>query len=294
MPSISVNGTRLNYIQRSQVGPGLRRDLVLCHGLAASLGAWPADLVSALTQTFRVTLFDMRGHGRSDRADGGYTAANLGQDLVAFLDALDIEAPHILAHSFGGVAALAVADRGRFASLTVLDSQIGLGRRLATAAGKAIAPDLAEALQAAGIQVDVADPYAGVHLITALAAQAVEDGGITSDDPRVQFLARSCPISTARRWLALTDTTSAIADLTAPDAISPERLAKADVPTLALYGANSPACFTGQALADHMPNCAFQTIPEAGHFFVATRVDDVLAHTTAFWGTDTGTGAMVA
>ena len=60
MPKACVNGVSLHYQQSGQ-GP----DLVLIHGLAANLAFWFLRIVPALNKRHRVTVYDMRGHGKS-------------------------------------------------------------------------------------------------------------------------------------------------------------------------------------------------------------------------------------
>ena len=63
MPEVEVNGTRL-YYQQSGDGP----DVVLVHAVTSNQAVWVfAGLVDALAADFRVTSYDLRGHGFSDR-----------------------------------------------------------------------------------------------------------------------------------------------------------------------------------------------------------------------------------
>lgn len=286
MPYLNVNDTRLNVMQLSQTGSGPVRDLVMCHGLASSMGFWPAELLATLRVHFRVTLFDQRGHGRSRVTPSGYTAKDLGQDLAALLEALDIKNAHLMAHSFGGVAALSLlsAAPGNIASLVLLDTQIGLGRSKAAGLEAGMDASLIAALATSGVRVDPKDPFAGVHLITHLAQRALSGDPVVSDDFRVQFLVQSVPLSKAKRWMSLVNDTQAIAEMTQPDGLTAADLAVITQPVFGLYGAHSAAVHTGRLIAETAPHCQFEIMPNAGHFFVTSRAQEVADQTFAFHG----------
>lgn len=284
-----INGAKLGYVQFQPLGDGPRQDLILCHGLASSMGFWPVELIYALRQQFRVTMFDMRGHGRSKATPGGYTARNLGRDIAEVIKTSDLTNPHVMAHSFGGVAVLSMlAEQGvNVKSLVLLDSQIGLGRHQASASGLSSADkSLVEALAKIDVAFDPSDPFAGVNLITALSKRRLADLPIESDDDRVQFLVQSLPHKKAERWIALVNDTSALEDMVSFDGLTSARLAQIETPVLALFGGNSAAVHSGRILQDAMPACIVDLIPNAGHFFVATRTTEVVTRCLSFWERD--------
>jgi len=55
---------------------------------------------------YRVVRYDMRGHGGSPVPDGPSTMADLGGDLVALLDRLEIERASLVGVSLGGMVSL--------------------------------------------------------------------------------------------------------------------------------------------------------------------------------------------
>ena len=73
-------------------------------------------------QDCTVYLVDLRGHGSSDATFPSYTAADIGDDVVALLDALDVRDALVLGNSIGAAAAVHAAlhsDRvGRLVSLS--------------------------------------------------------------------------------------------------------------------------------------------------------------------------------
>ena len=77
MPKFIVNGIQLHYLQ---VGKG--PDVVLLHGLGGNLAVWFLHLVDQLRDAFRITAYDLRGHGKSDMPPEGYTTAHMAEDLA--------------------------------------------------------------------------------------------------------------------------------------------------------------------------------------------------------------------
>ncbi len=98
---VLIEGNQFHY--RDWGGNG--QVVALIHGLASNCRIW--DLVAPiLSQDFRVVALDQRGHGRSFKPDAGYDFATVSADLDGFLDALDLCAPVIVGHSWGGDVAL--------------------------------------------------------------------------------------------------------------------------------------------------------------------------------------------
>jgi pimeloyl-ACP methyl ester carboxylesterase len=95
------NGVRLHHITLGE-GP----DLVLVHGITGNLAVWHLQMVSFLYDRFRVLTYDLRGHGYSDMPETGYDADTMAEDLLLLLDALEIERPVIVGHSYGADIAL--------------------------------------------------------------------------------------------------------------------------------------------------------------------------------------------
>ena len=96
-----VGGLRLRY--RDWGGRG--QHVVLLHGLASTRHIW--DLVAPiLAADFSVVALDQRGHGESDKPDGGYDFATVSWDLHGFVEALGLEHPVVVGHSWGGNVAL--------------------------------------------------------------------------------------------------------------------------------------------------------------------------------------------
>jgi pimeloyl-ACP methyl ester carboxylesterase len=94
----------LNLAEGPQNGPLL----VLLHGFT---NRWQTFLpiLPTLTDRWHVVVFDHRGHGRSGRVSGGYTAAGFYADAEAVLTRFSPEPTILLGHSMGGSLALHLA-----------------------------------------------------------------------------------------------------------------------------------------------------------------------------------------
>jgi 3-oxoadipate enol-lactonase len=89
-------------------GPADAPVLVLGNSLGTSVAMWRPQL-AALTERYRVVRYDHRGHGRSPVPPGRYQLDELGGDLLALLDRLDLNRVHLGGLSLGGMVAMWVA-----------------------------------------------------------------------------------------------------------------------------------------------------------------------------------------
>jgi pimeloyl-ACP methyl ester carboxylesterase len=100
---VLADGTRLHLAEAGDGPP-----LVLVHGWPQHWWAW-RRLLPALAQERRVLCPDLRGLGWSDAAPGAYAKEGWAADLVALLDALDLDTADVAGHDWGGLAALLAA-----------------------------------------------------------------------------------------------------------------------------------------------------------------------------------------
>ena len=97
MPYSSANGMNIYYEVHGEGFP-----LLLIGGLGSQIGSW-ATQVPIYAQHFKVVVFDNRGAGRSQKPEPGYGTEDMADDAAALMDALDIEAAHIVGKSMGGM-----------------------------------------------------------------------------------------------------------------------------------------------------------------------------------------------
>jgi 3-oxoadipate enol-lactonase len=104
-------------------GPAGAPVVTLSHCLAATLAVWEFQ-VSALSGSYRVLRYDMRGHGGSSATPGAYTMEMLNEDLMGLLDYLNIRRTHFVGISVGGMIGqvFAINHPDRLAKLVLCDT----------------------------------------------------------------------------------------------------------------------------------------------------------------------------
>ena len=99
---LDVHGTQIHY---RELGEPWGPSVLLIHGLYKdSEHHWvTTGIAQRLAETHRVVLFDLRGHGQSDRPeDVEAYGIELGRDAIALLDHLGIDRAHLVGFSLGG------------------------------------------------------------------------------------------------------------------------------------------------------------------------------------------------
>lgn len=137
---IVANGVALHTQRLGAAGS----PVVMLHGLlVGSLATWYFTAAPALARRHSVLLYDLRGHGRSERATTGYDVATLAADLGALCDGFSTEPLTLVGHSYGALVALRYAlDRpGRVARLVLVEAPLPPSRIEELGAFLALPPD---------------------------------------------------------------------------------------------------------------------------------------------------------
>ncbi|MGA7192424.1 MAG: alpha/beta hydrolase [Anaerolineales bacterium] len=123
MPKISINNINLYYEKSGQGAP-----LLFIHGLGSSTQDWESQ-VKEFSKNYQVIVFDLRGHGQSDKPAGPYSMALFASDTAGLLNALGIKSAHIVGISLGGAVAfqLAIDSPSLVKTLTIVNSAPSLG-----------------------------------------------------------------------------------------------------------------------------------------------------------------------
>lgn len=269
MPDVTANGVRLFY-QQSGTGP----DVVLIHAVTSNQAVWVfsglADNLAA--DGFRVTTYDLRGHGASERPPLGYTSADMAADLHELYRALRLNPAVVVGHSFGGVVGLhtALLHPECIRGVILSDSFFPGLRHFEPNYGKPnVWVDLRETFRKVGIELGETVDFARLFHTAA---------GLSAD--QLQALDQLVgPIG--RGWLRqlpkLAETTCG-EDVLAVAGLTAERIATVRCPVVALYDEFSPFLATRDWLQRHLPNCIAEVIPAAKHLAV---VENTAAFTEA-------------
>jgi len=123
MPITRVAGQSLFY---QDCGKGF--PVVLAHGYLWNSHMW-APQIAALSQSYRVVVPDLWGHGQSGPLPSNTQSfVDISAQMTAFLDSLGIEQCAIVGLSVGGMwsAELALTDPNRVRALILMDTDLGL------------------------------------------------------------------------------------------------------------------------------------------------------------------------
>jgi pimeloyl-ACP methyl ester carboxylesterase len=97
MPDIGVGELPMAYELTGSGDP-----LVLVAGTGYPGGTWLPELVERLAARHRVLTFDHRGTGRTPSTPEPYSTRGFAADAIGLMDALELEAAHVVGHSMGG------------------------------------------------------------------------------------------------------------------------------------------------------------------------------------------------
>ena len=204
--------------------------LVLSNSLGTTLEMWDAQ-VAALSASHRLIRYDTRGHGGSPVTPGPYRMDDLGQDVLALLDALNIDQAYFCGISMGGHTGLwlGVHAGTRMRGIAVCNSAAKIGT--------------AQAWQ---------ERAATVRSQGAAAMQALADSapgrwftpGFTQTHPDIVQRAQAWIAGIAPEGYAACCEALATSDLR-------ESIGRIAVPTLLLAGADDPVTTVADAQAMH-------------------------------------------
>ena len=86
----------------ARAGDRAAAPFVLVHGLASNARLWDGVAEQLHAAGHTVVAIDQRGHGRSDAPDLGYDLDTAVADLLALIDALELDRPVLAGQSWGG------------------------------------------------------------------------------------------------------------------------------------------------------------------------------------------------
>lgn len=269
MPKVRLeSGLRIHY---QQIGKG--PDLVAVHGITGNLAVWHLNIVPALCDRFRVLTYDLRGHGHSDAPVSGYTPDDMSADLLGLLDALEIERPAVVGHSYGADVALYFAARhsDRVREVVAIEAALPALEELRRHDGWVGWSYWAAALERAGHPVPPDRRSDLRYMIRA-----------TIDLPKQWGPLRGLPRD-PRPLLRLLDETTLPEDYRHVGTLTRERIASIQTPVVLMYQERSAFIGTFEFLRGALPNAQPILLPQTqwGHFGPLEQPDLVAAHIEA-------------
>ena len=229
--------------------------LLVLHGGHQSAHSW--DLVSLhYADRFRVIALDQRGHGDSEWArDGDYSNYSMSLDLRAFIGALKLERPLVMAHSMGGRnTMLALRDSPRLLKAAVI---VDVGPETSETGRKAIgnfvrANEIFDDLEHFVRNVRQYDPYRPLeHIERTVKYNMLKraDGKYISKCDYRRWRGEIGPVDTTRDVVALDD------------------VRRFDIPVLIVRGEKSNVLTPEAAtrFKEALPDGNLVTVPDCGH-----------------------------
>jgi pimeloyl-ACP methyl ester carboxylesterase len=275
MPKVFLNGTQLNYVR---TGEGM--DTVLIHGLASNLAFWYSGVMLALRSQYRMTAYDLRGHGNSGMPPSGYTHSEMADDLLHLIDHLKLGQFHLVGHSYGALISLSFALRHpeRLRSITLADAPIGGDQGISEHSNLPMWwHSFRKKIRESGISIEKNEPYPELVVLEGLAHSRVREVARPLV-PRSTFMpfgwGKGSP-RTAARWLEMLTKTTARQDIR-QRSISFEDLGNIAVPTLAVYGQKSKYVQSAEILRQSMRKVRVHYVQNAGHFHPWERPADFI------------------
>jgi pimeloyl-ACP methyl ester carboxylesterase len=253
MPKIRANGLNFHYQQAGE-GP----DVVLIHGLTGDLSIWLlSQAMGVLGRSFRVTAYDLRGHGYSDVPPSGYTSADQASDALAIMDALKIDRAMLVGHSFGGVIAMhaAVMQPDRIEAVVLSDPCFPALRHLEDVSRWGHWQNFREEAEEAGVTLTDEHWYDLGRFF---------DQVLHLEGDRMRRFRQAVGLPGFGRLLRLAATTCGV-DAKAEAGLTEELIRGVTQPVLALFGEHSPFLATADYLAEHLADCENVRVPGAKH-----------------------------
>jgi len=218
-----------------EIGEGA--PVILLHGLLlGNMTTWYWTAAPELARRHRVILFDLRGHGLSERVPSGYDVAHMTSDLESVVERLTHEPVILIGHSYGAVVALTFALRhpGRVRKLALVEAPLPPSRLAELEALCRLGPD---------------------EMLKALPGELVRT--LTSNGRRARRFVD------ALRFLA--QKSSLLDDLRRAEDVPDDALRAIDCPLLAVYGTESSCRPVGARLARLVPGAHLIELA-GGHF----------------------------
>jgi non-heme chloroperoxidase len=255
--------------QLHAVTAGAGRPLVLTHGALLSLEAWALLWQPLLAAGHQVIAYDLRGHGHSTLGRSGFAVDAYAQDLLTVLDHFDVRHGVVVAHSTGGIGALALAVGAPADAAAHLAGQV-----LISTAPQGIGDSLQNRLLAPLVFSGLIHEVVRRRRLGTLFTRTLF--GSHPDPAMAEF---------ARRIMAAAPRQTTI---DAPKAVLRfdfrDRLHQVTLPTLVLSGSKDRSVKPehAQALADGIPEASLQRFPGAGHLMVLERAEQIALAVTEF------------
>lgn len=240
--------------------------IVFLHAMLLGKYEWSHSMFH-FARTHRVIVLDHRGHGRSERGDGGWSIREMSSDLVSVLDRANVDRAVLAGNSMGGMIAVQTALDApkRVRALVVVSSATNLAPMIPQEAWRAYEENFERTF--------------GVMTEMALSERTKRER------PEVRQMIEGSMRATpdfARTGRGCMHDPGGVFHWNVRD-----RLREIACPTLVLAGAEDRAVpiEATRTLATAIPNATFEIVPDVAHYFPLERPADFNARIDAFLNT---------
>lgn len=247
MAEVIANGLRFHVAELGTAGDDDRPTIIFVHGLIMdNLSSYYYTLAPRAATYARVLMYDLRGHGRTERPTSGYSLDTAVDDLFAVADALGATGPvHLVGNSYGGTISLhaAMTRPDRVASLLLIEAHPVVDNW-----GDQIMAHLEE-------------------IVGGFDDDGVRDWIKAEGGRKLQRMAGTCE--------QLVTKTSLPHDLRAESPPSVQQYAAISCPSLCIYGEYSDIIDRAESLHAHLPNNTLEIFEGCSHSVLMEAPEDL-------------------
>ncbi|MBA3806489.1 MAG: alpha/beta fold hydrolase [Acidobacteria bacterium] len=251
-------GARIYWDEQGAGAP-----ILLIMGLGCASDLWHRT-IPALSNEYRIILFDNRGIGRSDAPPGPYSISQMADDAAAVLEAAAVETAHVFGLSMGGMIAqeLALRHPARVRSLILGATNCGGSN----------------AVHAAPEVIDVLLARSNINPVDAFWAIApyIYDASTPREIIQADLDMRSRAFPSLESYMAQLQAIMAWE--------SHSRLSSINIPTLVIHGETDQLIPAANAdiLAKEIPDAKLIKLDKASHVFTTDRPEETAAIILSF------------
>jgi len=216
----------------------------------------------------------------------GYTSQDMAEDLETLLADLGVGAVHLVGHSFGGATALhlAVLRPDLVTTLILADARLPAFEEPMRLQDWAHWREWSRRLGEEGVEVPDGQQPLDHRLLQGWAQLALRRTPTLRGPERtfVPYAGWAGTRGSGARLDELLTKTTAGRDLSAVAGLTPQLIATAAMPTLALYGEYSHCLASLAGLRRNVRDCKTRILPRVGHFFPFVQPELFASHVRAF------------
>ncbi len=131
-------GIKMAYYE---FGDENEKPLILIHGITDGCVTWTQMIPELVKRGYHLYIPEYRGNGMTDKPEAdenGYTAEQIAEDIINWMDKIELKNAHLAGHSYGSMISqvLAAGFQEKFLTCTLIDTGVDCRSNLITYAEK--------------------------------------------------------------------------------------------------------------------------------------------------------------